>query len=55
MKLQMRDYQRDHKIVKLRKKGFLYKDIAEMLGITRARVGQLYRRITKEGKERRAA
>lgn len=55
MKLQVRDHERDYKIVKLRKKGLLYKDIAEMLGITKSRVGQLYRRILGERRERRVA
>lgn len=48
MELQKRDYKRDRKIVELRSKEFLYKQIGEILGITPARVGQLYRRAVKE-------
>jgi len=56
--LQKRDYKRDRQIVKMREKGFFYKQIGEMLGITSIRVGQLYRRIMKEDgktKNKRAA
>lgn len=51
MELQKRDHKRDMKIVQLYNKGYLYKHIGEILGITPARVGQLYRRITKDKSE----
>jgi len=48
MKLQVRDNKRDKRIVELYKKGLSYEDIGNLFGITKGRVGQLYRRIKKE-------
>ena len=49
MELMLRNRNRDREILKLyEKKGLLQKQIAEKLGITTARVGQLYRRMQRE-------
>lgn len=49
MELAVRDKRRDREIMELYQwKGLTHKQIAEKLGITKARVGQLYRRIMRE-------
>ena len=49
MKVQMRDYERDMKIVIFREKGeWTFLKIANKLDISKARVRQLYRRIVAE-------
>lgn len=48
-KLSVRDYKRDKKIIKYYEKmKWTHKQIAEALGISKARVGQLYDRVVKE-------
>lgn len=46
--LQIRDHKREELILELRDKGCTYKEIAEQLNVTKARVGQIYRRVVKE-------
>ncbi len=46
--LQVRDYQRERKILELYDTGHTYKQISETLGVTKTRVGQIYRRMLRE-------
>lgn len=46
--LQLRNREREKRIQKLYENGYTYKEIAEQLDITRARVGQIYRRMLRE-------
>lgn len=48
MKVQVRDYERDMKIVIFREKGETFLKIANRLGISKARVRQLYKRIVAD-------
>ena len=46
--LQVRDFKRERLILKLYDSGRTYKEIAGELNVTKARVGQIYRRMLQE-------
>ena len=46
--LQLRDYKRERLILKLYDTGHTYGQIAKELNVTKARVGQIYRRMLRE-------
>lgn len=46
--LQKRNYKRERLILRLYDKGYTYKQIGEMLDITKVRVGQIIRRMRQE-------
>lgn len=46
--LQIRDHKREKLILKMINSGMTHQEIGEELNITKARVGQIYRRMLKE-------